>query len=138
MDGFAVRAVATNGAMPSKPITLQVGAEAQYVDTGDPLPDWANAVIPIENVESMDELGHIIPEIRNPFSIRIRASVAPWSHVRPLGEDIVATQLVLPAGHVLRPADLGAIAAAGHQEIKVARKPKWNPSNGDGIGSHWK
>jgi putative molybdopterin biosynthesis protein len=124
MDGFAVRAVATNGALPSKPITLQIGSEARYVDTGDPLPDWANAVIPIENVESLDELGKITSEIRSPLSIRIRASVAPWSHVRPLGEDIVATQLVLPAGHSLRPADLGAIAAAGHEEIKVARRPK--------------
>ncbi len=57
MDGFAVRAVSTNGALPSKPIMLQIGTEAQYVDTGDPLPDWANAVIPIENVESLDEGG---------------------------------------------------------------------------------
>lgn len=124
MDGFAVRAVATNGAMPSAPITLFTGPEAQYVDTGDPLPEWANAVIPIENVESLDENGEITKEIRKPASIRIRASVAPWAHVRPLGEDIVATQLVLPAGHVLRPADLGAIAASGHQTVKVSRKPK--------------
>jgi len=124
MDGFAVRAVATNGAMPSAPVTLHTGPEAQYVDTGDPLPEWANAVIPIENVESLDENEQITAEIRKPKTIRIRASVAPWSHVRPLGEDIVATQLVLPAGHVLRPADLGAIAASGHQTIKVARKPK--------------
>jgi putative molybdopterin biosynthesis protein len=124
MDGFAVRAVATNGALPSRPLTLQVGPEAEYVDTGDPLPAWANAVIPIENVESLDELGRISKEIRDPVSIRIRASVTPWSHVRPLGEDIVATQLVLPAGHVLRPVDLGAIAAAGHLEIRVARKPR--------------
>ena len=124
MDGFAVRAVATNGAMPSAPVTLYLGPEAQYVDTGDPLPEWANAVIPIENVESLDENGEITKEIRKPSSIRIRASVAPWSHVRPLGEDIVATQLVLPAGHVLRPPDLGAIAASGHQTIKVSRKPK--------------
>ncbi|HSL42211.1 MAG TPA: molybdopterin biosynthesis protein [Anaerolineales bacterium] len=124
MDGFAVHAVATNGALPSKPITLQIGPEAEYVDTGDPMPDWANAVIPIENVESLDELGSITPDIRAPLSIRIRASVAPWSHVRPLGEDIVATQLVLPAGHVIRPVDMGAIAAAGHQEINVARKPR--------------
>ncbi|MGZ9235190.1 MAG: molybdopterin-binding protein, partial [Anaerolineales bacterium] len=124
MDGFAVRAVTTNGALPSKPITLQIGAEAEYVDTGDPLPGWANAVIPIENVESLDRLGNITSEIRKPHVIRIRASVAPWSHVRPLGEDIVATQLVLPAGHVLRPVDLGAIAAAGYQEISVARKPR--------------
>ena len=124
MDGFAVRALSTNGAMPSTPVTLWIGPEAQYVDTGDPLPDWANAVIPIENVESLDENDKITTEIRVPKTIRIRASVAPWSHVRPLGEDIVATQLVLPAGHILKPVDLGAIAASGHQEIKVACKPR--------------
>jgi len=124
MDGFALRAVSTNGAMPSAPVTLFIGPEAQYVDTGDPLPEWANAVIPIENVESLDENDQITKDIRGPKSIRIRAAVAPWSHVRPLGEDIVATQLVLPAGHSLRPADLGAIAASGHQTIRVARKPR--------------
>ena len=139
MDGFAVRAEETNGAQPSLPVTLvtrhssleqllvnseQLSMQAQYVDTGDPLPDWANAVIPIENVESLDENNQITKDIRGPKSIRIRAAVAPWSHVRPLGEDIVATQLVLPAGHILKPVDLGAIAASGHQEIKVARKPK--------------
>ena len=124
MDGFAVRALTTNGAMPSTPVTLHIGSEAEYVDTGDPLPDWANAVIPIENVESLDEHEQITDAIREPATIRIRASVAPWSHVRPLGEDIVATQLVLPAGHVLKPVDLGAIAAAGYQEVNVARKPK--------------
>jgi putative molybdopterin biosynthesis protein len=124
MDGFAVRAVSTNGALPSKPVLLQIGPEAEYLDTGDPLPDWANAVIPIENVESLDELGDITREIRDPASVRIRAAVAPWSHVRPLGEDIVVTQLVLPAGHELKPVDLGAIAASGHQQIRVARKPR--------------
>ena len=46
MDGFAVRALSTVGAMPSAPLTLLTGPEAQYVDTGDPLPDWSNAVIP--------------------------------------------------------------------------------------------
>ncbi len=124
MDGFAVRAVETGGAQPSLPLTLYTGPQAQYVDTGDPLPEWANAVIPIENVESLDENGEITSAIRAPKSIRIRAAVAPWAHVRPLGEDIVATQLVLPAGHVLKPVDLGAIAAAGHQIVRVTRKPK--------------
>jgi putative molybdopterin biosynthesis protein len=124
MDGFAVRAVSTNGALPSRPVMLQIGPEAEYVDTGDPLPGWANAVIPMENVESLDDLGDITTKIRDPASIRIRAAVAPWSHIRPLGEDIVATQLVLPAGHVLKPVDLGAIAASGHQQINVARKPR--------------
>src|SRR5215216_5420886 len=40
MDGFAVRAITTNGALPSKPITLEIGHDAEYVDTGDPLPTW--------------------------------------------------------------------------------------------------
>ena len=125
MDGFAVRAEETRGAQPSAPVELYVDEDqAKYVDTGDALPDWANAVIPIENVESLDGNGQITNAIRAPKTIRIRAAVTPWSHVRPLGEDIVATQLVLPAGHILRPADLGAIAASGHQEIKVSRKPK--------------
>ena len=124
MDGFAVRAISTDGALPSKPVLLSIGAEVQYVDTGDPLPEWSNAVIPIENVESLNAQGEIVADIRNPAFIRVRAAIPPWSHVRPIGEDIVATQLVLPSGHTLRPSDLGAVAAAGTQEIRVARKPR--------------
>jgi putative molybdopterin biosynthesis protein len=124
MDGFAVRAEETRGAQPSAPVTLHLPDAAQYVDTGDPLPDWANAVIPIENVEALDENGKICADVRRPASIRFRTSIVPWHHVRPLGEDIVATQLVLPAGHVLRPYDLGAIAAAGHVSVSVARPPR--------------
>lgn len=123
MDGFAVRSNDTFGAAPSQPLTL-FAAQAKYVDTGDPLPDWADAVIPIENTEALDASGAVTRSVRTPHAIRIRAAVVPWSHVRPLGEDIVATQLVLPAGQVLRPVDLGAIAAAGHRQVKVARKPR--------------
>ena len=61
---------------------------------------------------------------RQPHAIRLRQAARPWQHIRPLGEDIVATSLVLPAGHVLRPVDLGAIAACGHTEVTVARRPK--------------
>ncbi len=124
MDGFAVRAAQTAGALPSKPVSLQIPTDACYLDTGDPLPSGFDSVIPIENTEALNEHDELTDAIRDPASIRIRASVAPWTHVRPLGEDIVATELVLPAGHVLRPADLGAIAASGHTEIPVARKPR--------------
>src|SRR3990170_8312081 len=124
MDGFTVRSRETEDAIPASPCTLIYGPQTAYVDTGDPLPDWADAVIPIENVEPIDERGQLTADARHPYAIRIRAAVAPWSHVRPLGEDIVATQLVLPAGHTLRPVDLGAIAASGHQNITVVRKPK--------------
>jgi len=124
MDGFAVRAADTAGALPSKPVTLQIPDQTCYLDTGDPLPSGFDSVIPIENTEALDEHDTLTEAIRDPVAIRIRASIAPWTHVRPLGEDIVATELVLPAGHVLRPADLGAIAAAGHSDINVARKPR--------------
>lgn len=129
MDGFAVRAEDTEGAGPTSPAQLpvtnyQLPPQAQYVDTGDPLPDWANAVIPIENTESLDGNNALTFDLRHPTSIRIRAAVAPWTHVRALGEDIVATQLVLPAGHSLRPADLGAVAASGHADLRVARPPR--------------
>lgn len=138
MDGFAIRSEQTSGAMPNAPLILPVrhlpfeGVPANssvhpgavYLDTGDPLPLWADSVIPIENVEPIDEQGRTSDNPRYPAAIRIRAAVTPWSHVRPLGEDIVATQLVLPAGHTLRPVDLGAIAASGHDRIDVARKPR--------------
>jgi len=130
MDGFAVRARDTEEAMPTAPVTIPAYSCnsnepcATYIDTGDPLPLWANAVIPIEKVEPLDEQGQPTKDSRQPQAIRIRAAVTPWQHVRPMGEDMVATQLVLPAGHTLRPVDLGAIAGCGHHTVKVARKPQ--------------
>lgn len=124
MDGFAVRAKETSGAMPNHPIILAVSHQAEYVDTGDPMPEWADAVIPIEDIEPLNKEGNLAEDPRTPDSIRIRAALPPWQYVRPLGEDIVATQLVLGAGHVLRPVDLGAIAACGHLHIEVSKPPQ--------------
>ena len=129
MDGFAVRSADTDGAMLTSPVNLNCEVtsrkrQATYLDTGDPLPMWANAVIPIENIEPLDEQGRPASDPRHPQMIRIRAAVPPWSHVRPMGEDMVATQLVLPAGHTLRPVDLGAIAGCGHQDVRVSRRPR--------------
>lgn len=127
MDGFAMLAAVTEHASPNAPVSLAcTGTDAQtaYVDTGDPLPAWADCVIPIENTEPLNAQGQPASDLRHPHSLRIRAAVTPWSHVRPMGEDIVATQLVLPAGHTLRPVDLGAIAACGHDCVTVARQPR--------------
>ncbi len=129
MDGFAIKTSDSIGAALNHPITLlcspdQGALRAVYLDTGDALPDWADAVIPIENVEPLDERGAPADKPRAPFAIRIRASVTPWQHIRPIGEDMVASQLVLPAGQVLRPVDLGAVAGCGHTRIWVSRKPK--------------
>lgn len=129
MDGFALRSADSVGAVPHNPITLLCKSDhetgqATYLDTGDPLPDWADLVIPIEHVEPLDENGTPAANPRSPYAIRIRASVTPWHNVRTMGEDMVATQLVLAAGQVLRPVDLGAIAGCGHSQVWVSRKPK--------------
>lgn len=125
MDGFAVNAVNTTGAQPNQPVILAAGSQAVYVDTGDPLPDGMDAVIPIENIESLDPNGNAVSLdlIRTPAFIRIRASVSSWSHVRAVGEDLVEGQLILAAGEKLRPMDLGALAAGGVTKLRVARKP---------------
>ena len=112
MDGVAVRATETIGASETAPGSLTVGSQAVWVDTGNPMPAGFDAVIMIEHLHRIDD-----------GTLQIMAPVAPWQHVRPLGEDIVATELVLPENHCLSPVHLGACAAAGLTELPVRRKP---------------
>ncbi|MES0344423.1 MAG: molybdopterin-binding protein, partial [Anaerolineales bacterium] len=119
MDGYALQAAETEGASDRNPVELIVGPQAQYVDTGDPLPEWADSVIPIEDLEVLSDTPK--PQEK---SIRLMAPTSPWSNVRLLGEDMVATELVIPSGHELRPVDLGAIAAGGYDHVQVWRKPR--------------
>ncbi len=124
MDGFALRADDTAGATPSSPVTLPLGERAQYIDTGDPLPHWANAVVPIEDTEPLDSSGNPDSNRRRPEAIRLRAALPPWKHVRAMGEDMVASELVLASGHALRAVDLGASAASGNTSVVVAPRPR--------------
>jgi putative molybdopterin biosynthesis protein len=121
MDGYAVRSAELATASDNAPVRLILSAEgpARYVDTGDALPHWADAVVPNENIQSI-----VAPASDRPIAIEVRASITPWSHVRPMGEDMVATELVLPANYRLRPVDLGAIAGCGHSSVNVRRRPK--------------
>jgi putative molybdopterin biosynthesis protein len=112
MDGIAVRAEETLGASETSPLPLKLGSQATWVDTGDPLPPETNAVIMAEHVQELED-----------GRLEILAAVAPWQHVRPMGEDLVATELVLPENHLLSAVDLGAVTAAGHTCINVRRKP---------------
>jgi putative molybdopterin biosynthesis protein len=116
MDGYAVRAEATHGATETSPKLLRVDTQAVPVDTGDPMPPDTNAVIMIEHT-------HLVEDTKG-VAIEIMATTAPWRHVRAMGEDMVATELVLPANHRLRPQDLGAIAGCGHTEVTVYRRPR--------------
>ncbi len=134
MDGYALRAEDMVGASEVAPLRFALiedskvaGAKrvsvdapfapAQPVNTGHPLPTWANAVVMIEHVQpvTLDD---------GRAGIEIRAALPPWHHVRSMGEDMVATELVLPANHRLRPVDLGALAGAGHATVRVIRRPR--------------
>ncbi len=116
MDGYAVHAHDSVGAMLTQPLQLRIGQRARYVDTGDPLPPETDAVIPIEEAQRLDEGEGAV--------IEILAATTPWKNVRVMGEDIVATELVVPANHRLRPQDLGAIAGSGHTHVQVYRRPR--------------
>ncbi|MBN1430940.1 MAG: molybdopterin biosynthesis protein [Anaerolineae bacterium] len=113
MDGYAVRASDTLHATETHPVSLAVPGQAIPVNTGTPLPNETNAVIMIENTQLIGK-----------DQIEIRTAVAPWQHVRLVGEDMVMTELVLPANHRLRPVDLGAIAGCGHTDVLVRRRPR--------------
>ncbi len=117
MDGYAVRAASTRGATETAPLRLRVPEEARYLDTGNAVPTGFDAVIMIEDV-------HVLDEPAGGQQIEILAAVAPWQHVRPMGEDMVAGELVLPANHRLRPQDLGAAAGSGHSRLLVRRQPR--------------
>jgi molybdopterin molybdotransferase/putative molybdopterin biosynthesis protein len=120
MDGICVRAEDTFDATEfvGKKLKLTNSdspglAVFKYVDTGNALPPWANAVIMIEKVHQLDD-----------ETVEIFDSAAPWNHVRLVGEDVVATELLLARSHRLRPYDLGALLAAGHTSVRVKAKPK--------------
>ncbi len=109
MDGIAVRAADTVGATETAARPLPHFA---VVDTGDPLPEGFDAVVMREQLHWAGG----VPEVR--------AAAAPWQHVRTIGEDVSATELLLPEGHRLRPVDLAAAAAAGHTALAVRRAPR--------------
>ncbi len=112
MDGIAVASAATHAAREASPVVLRVGDEAHLVDTGDPLPAGCDAVIMIEEVERRDD-----------GTVAIRAAAPPGQHVRGIGEDVVASEVVVGALRRLRAADLGAIASTGVVEVDVVRRP---------------
>jgi molybdenum cofactor synthesis domain-containing protein len=111
MDGIAVKASDTFGALPEKPVILPHDAGIP-VDTGNPIPDGKDAVVMIEQVEK-SELGW-----------EIRAAAYPWRNVRKAGEDMVKGEIILPARHRIRPYDQSALLAAGILSVEVFKKPR--------------
>jgi len=111
MDGIAVRAKETDNASEAAPVILR---EDKYlvVDTGDPIHPPYDAVIMAEDIVDVEA------------GVRITASAHPWQHIRPIGEDIVAGEMILPSNHKIRPIDVGVLLSAGIIEIDVVKRPE--------------
>ena len=113
MDGIAVKSEYTFAAREGNPVSLTLDTEYQPVNTGEPMPAFADAVIMIEHVHQADEQ-----------TVHIEAPAHPWQHVRRIGEDIVATELILPQNRTLTPYDIGALLSGGIFEVEVRKKPQ--------------
>ena len=111
MDGVAVRAEDTFGASEVAPMELQ-GTQFFPLDTGDEIPAEYNAVIMIEDVNQMVE-----------DRIKIIAAATPWQHVRMVGEDVVATEMLLPRAHRIRPTDIAVLLSCGVLSVTARQKP---------------
>jgi putative molybdopterin biosynthesis protein len=113
MDGVAVRSMDTFGATESSPLILKVKDQARFINTGEALPEGFDAVIMIEEIHQPDA-----------ETIQIMSSVPPWHHVRPIGEDIVVEEQILPSGHIIRPFDMGALLSGGWTSVWVRKRPR--------------
>lgn len=111
MDGIALSARDSFGATETTPVTL---ASGQYVpvDTGDPIPEGCDCVIMVEDIVKNDD-----------GSVTIHAAAAPWQHIRQIGEDICAGEMILPSFMEITPAAIGALIAGGVSEVEVIRRP---------------
>lgn len=127
VDGYAVKASNTYGSSESLPSffnivgSVEMGqaaamkmkeGEAVYIPTGGMLPDGADAVVMVEDVEVAGDLLNVFEQ------------VAPMENVIVKGEDVKAKETLLKRGHRLRSQDLGGLAAIGITSVIVYDKLK--------------
>ncbi len=111
MDGVAVKAESTFSAREDRPVILRRNKDYIEINTGNPLPRSMDSVIMVEKINQEDE-----------ESITIDQPAYPWQNVRRIGEDIVATELLLPQNHRLSAYDIGALLSGGIWKIRVREK----------------
>ena len=111
MDGIALLAKDSFGATETTPVTLTAD-QFVVVDTGDPIPEGCDAVIMVEDLVKNDD-----------GSVTIHAAAAPWQHIRQIGEDICAGEMILPSFMEITPAAIGAMIAGGVLDLDVIRRP---------------
>lgn len=114
MDGIAVTAKITESATEMSPVELVLGRDYKIIDTGDPIHEPFDAVIMAEDLLETDRED----------VIQIIAPAVPWQHIRPIGEDIVAGEMILPSCHCIRPIDVGVLLSAGILEVEVVKQPR--------------
>lgn len=110
MDGIALDAKKTFGATETTPVRLHE-SDFVRVDTGDPLPSGCDAVVMIEDVIEGDGF------------VTLYAAAAPWQHIRQIGEDISAGDMIIPSFTVITPSCMGAMLAAGVLRVNVVKRP---------------
>ncbi|MBW6518110.1 MAG: molybdopterin molybdotransferase MoeA [ANME-2 cluster archaeon] len=117
MDGYALKADDTLGAAASSPVmlTLTEGdvepGTFHRVHTGSAIPKGADAVVMLEDTRVSGSMVEILSQLH------------PGKHVGDIGEDVKAGELLLPSGHLLRPADLAVLASAGISDVEIYHRP---------------
>ncbi len=128
VDGYAVRAQDTFGASEGLPAYFTIAGEVPMGDaphfqlgrgqcalihTGGMLPDNADAVVMLEQTQSI-----------RPGELELLKAAAPAENVLKVGEDVAQGQVVIPSGRRLRPADIGGLMALGITRLRAARQPR--------------
>jgi molybdopterin molybdotransferase len=138
MDGYAVQSADIAGATAESPVRLAVlgSVAAGYVAgmrvqpgtairimTGAPLPDGADAVVPIENTG--DAQRSKAERLDAPSDeVEVLVPVGPRDHVRPAGEDVRRGERVMVPGRGIRPQEIGVLASLGHETVLVHRQQR--------------
>ncbi len=112
MDGIALFFGDLSTASESNPVILGPDRFLR-VNTGNAIADRFNAVVMNEDIHWLED-----------GRVELTSPAPPWQHVRTVGEDIVATELIIPEGQAIRPIDIGAMLAAGVVEVAVRRPPR--------------
>ena len=135
MDGFALRAQDTARASSDRPsehrvvVDIPAGSsdtlnlrpgEAARIMTGAPMPEGADAVIPVEDTDFHSRQAGIQP----PPVVKVFRAISPGTNVRFRGDDIRAGDQVMSTGHRIRPQDAGLLSMLGVAKLQVRRKPR--------------
>jgi molybdopterin molybdotransferase len=136
MDGYAVYAEDVSEASRQNRVQLDVvmdilagvtptqsllRGQAARIMTGAPLPEGANAVIPVEDTDGAWDKESVAGSAK---TVGVFRPVNSGAYVRPIGEEITAGDLMLTAGTLIQPPQIGVLAAMGHAEVKVSRCPR--------------